>query len=116
MQFDYIIYGGKVVDGTGEREPFPADVGVIDDRIAAIGKLDPAQANRSINAVGQIVSPGFIDVHVHSEIALLGGRDRLGAVSSGCDHPAYRTGWVWLGTAPTGESAGDVALYPVCDW
>ena len=24
MQFDYIIYGGKVVDGTGEREPFPA--------------------------------------------------------------------------------------------
>ena len=83
MQFDYIIHGGKVVDGTGEREPFPADVGVIDDRIAAIGKLDPEQANRGINAAGQVVSPGFIDVHVHSEIALLGGRDQLGAVRQG---------------------------------
>ena len=49
MQFDYIIHGGKVVDGTGEREPFPADVGVVDDRITAIGKLDPAQANRSVS-------------------------------------------------------------------
>ena len=83
MQFDYIIHGGKVVDGTGEREPFPADVGVVDDRITAIGKLDPAQANRSINAAGQVISPGFIDVHVHSEISLVGGRDRLGAVRQG---------------------------------
>ena len=83
MQFDYIIHGGKVVDGTGEREPFPADVGVVDDRITAIGELDPAQANRAINATGQVISPGFIDVHVHSEIALLGGRDQLGAVRQG---------------------------------
>ena len=83
MQFDYIIHGGKVVDGTGEREPFPADVGVIDDRIAAIGKLDSAQANQRINAAGHVISPGFIDVHVHSEISLLGGRDQLGAVRQG---------------------------------
>ena len=83
MQFDYIIHGGKVVDGTGEREPFPADVGVIDDRIAAIGKLDPTQASQRINAAGQVISPGFIDVHVHSEISLVGGRDQLGAVRQG---------------------------------
>ena len=83
MQFDYIVHGGKIADGTGEREPFPADVGVVGDQIAAIGKLDPAQANRSINAAGQVVSPGFIDVHVHSEISLVGGRDRLGAVRQG---------------------------------
>ncbi len=83
MQFDYIIHGGKVVDGTGEREPFPADVGVVDDRIAAVGKLDSAQASQRINAAGQVISPGFIDVHVHSEISLVGGRDRLGAVRQG---------------------------------
>ena len=83
MQFDYIVHGGTIVDGTGSREPFPADVGVIGDKIAAIGNLGIDQANRVIDAGGQVVSPGFIDVHVHSEIALLGGRDRLAAVHQG---------------------------------
>jgi len=83
MQFDYIINGGTIVDGTGSRDPFPADVGVIRDEIAAIGKLDSAQAKHTINARGQVVSPGFIDVHIHGEIALLGGRDQMGSVRQG---------------------------------
>ena len=83
MQFDYIIQGGNVVDGTGKRDPFPADVGVVQDEIAAIGKLDAAQARRIIYAQGKVVSPGFIDVHIHSEIALLGGRDQMGSVRQG---------------------------------
>ncbi|MCZ6678337.1 MAG: D-aminoacylase [Candidatus Poribacteria bacterium] len=83
MQFDYIIHGGTVVDGTGSREPFPAAVGVISDQIAAVGRLDTAQASRVIDAHGRVVSPGFIDVHVHSEIALLGGRDQMAAVRQG---------------------------------
>ena len=116
MQFDYIIHGGKVVDGTGEREPFLADVGVIDDRIAAIGKLDSAQANQRINAAGQVISPGFIDVHVHSEISLLGGRDQLGAVRQGVTTQLTAPDGFGWAPASAGHSARDVALYAVCDW
>jgi N-acyl-D-amino-acid deacylase len=83
MQFDAIIEGGSVIDGTGKRDAFLADVGIIGDRIAAVGKLGEASANRRIDARGKIVSPGFIDVHVHSEIALLGGRDQFAAVRQG---------------------------------
>ena len=83
MQFDYIIYGGTVVDGTGSREPFPADVGIISDRIAAVGNLEVTQANQVIDAQKQVVSPGFIDVHIHSEIALLGGMGQMGGVCQG---------------------------------
>lgn len=83
MQFDTIIHGGSVVDGTGRRAPFRADVGVIGDRVAAIGNLDTAQAGQVIDAAGRVVSPGFIDVHVHSEHALLGGRDQMAGVCQG---------------------------------
>jgi N-acyl-D-amino-acid deacylase len=101
MQFDYIIHGGTVVDGTGSREPFPADVGVIRDRIAAIGDLDTAEANQVIDAHGQVVSPGFIDVHVHSEIALLGGRDQLGGVRQGVTtHLTAPDGFGWAPLSP----------------
>ena len=62
---------------------FPADVGISREEISAIGELDGAQASRIIDAHGKVVSPGFIDVHVHSEIALLGGRDQMGSVRQG---------------------------------
>jgi len=83
MEFDYVIRGGTVVDGTGVRAPYPADVGVVGDRIAAIGNLGAAQAKHAIDARGHVVSPGLIDVHVHSEIALLGGRDQMAGVRQG---------------------------------
>ncbi|MCH8296289.1 amidohydrolase family protein [Candidatus Poribacteria bacterium] len=83
MQFDYIIEGGTIVDGTGRAKSFPADVGIVGDIISAVGKLDAAEANQRIDALGKIVSPGFIDVHVHSEVALLGGRDQLAGIQQG---------------------------------
>ncbi len=83
MQFDYVILGGTIVDGTGKRAPYKADVGVSHDKIVAIGKLDAPQAHYTIDAKDQVVSPGFIDVHIHGEIALLGGRDQMGSVRQG---------------------------------
>ena len=67
---DLIFQGGTVVDGTG-RPGRRADVGVADGRIAAIGDLSAAEARERIDVSGRVVSPGFIDIHTHSDVPLL---------------------------------------------
>lgn len=68
--FDLILKHGDVIDGTG-RPRFRADVGIRGDRIANIGNLANAEARLTIDASGQVVAPGFIDVHNHSDGWLL---------------------------------------------
>jgi N-acyl-D-aspartate/D-glutamate deacylase len=67
---DTIISNGRIVDGSGNPW-FKADVGIQGGRIAAIGDLSKVEGARRIDASGLIVSPGFIDIHNHSDIALL---------------------------------------------
>ncbi len=67
---DLIIRNGLVVDGTGAAA-FKADVAVAGGRIAAVGDLSQATADREIDATGRVVAPGFIDIHTHADIALL---------------------------------------------
>ena len=62
-QFDLIIRGGTIVDGTG-ADRFNGDVAVKDGVIAAIGHID-GDAAREIDASGKIVAPGFVDIHTH---------------------------------------------------
>ena len=62
-QFDLIIRGGTIVDGTG-ADRFTRDVAVKDGVIAAIGHFD-GDAAREIDASGKIVAPGFVDIHTH---------------------------------------------------
>ena len=79
MEFDTLIANGEIVDGTG-RLRYQADVGISGERIAAIGKLEEAVADRVIDASGQIVAPGFIDMHSHSDRTLLddpGGESKV---------------------------------------
>lgn len=64
--YDVVIRGGLVVDGTGTRA-YEADVAVRDGRIAAIGELSAARGTTEIDARGQAVAPGFIDVHTHAD-------------------------------------------------
>jgi N-acyl-D-aspartate/D-glutamate deacylase len=63
MQYDLVIRGGLVVDGSGGK-PFLADVAVQDGRIAAVAAGLGAGAEE-IDAQGLIVTPGFVDIHTH---------------------------------------------------
>lgn len=64
MEYDLIVRGCSVVDGTGLPRR-RADVGVKDGRIARIGRLDEATAKEEIDARGRIVAPGIVDAHTH---------------------------------------------------
>lgn len=63
--WDVIIRNGRLIDGTG-NPAYHADVAVKNGRIAAIGRVT-GDANTEIDARGQVVSPGFVDVHTHAE-------------------------------------------------
>ena len=61
--YDLVIRGGTVYDGTGSA-PFKADIAVKDGLIAEIGEV-AGKGKEEIDAAGQIVTPGFVDVHTH---------------------------------------------------
>ncbi len=68
--YDIVIRNGRVIDGSG-RPGFNADVAIKGDRIVRIGNLRGAKASREIDARGQVVAPGFIDMLGQSETFLL---------------------------------------------
>ena len=67
MEFDVVVRGGLVFDGRG-RLPVRADLGIMSDRITAIGSLETASAVDVVDAVGLSIAPGFIDSHTHSDM------------------------------------------------
>lgn len=71
--YDVLIVGGHLLDGTGNPW-FRADIGIRGDRIAAVGPLDGATAERTIDARGKTVVPGFIDLHSHAAGPIYGPR------------------------------------------
>jgi N-acyl-D-amino-acid deacylase len=80
--FDLLIEGADILDGTGS-DAFRADVGVIDDRIAAIGALSQSATRGRIDARGLTLAPGFIDCHSHDDDAVMAMPDMLSKVSQG---------------------------------
>ena len=60
---DLVIRNGTIVDGTG-AERFQGDIAIDGDRIAAVGVVE-ATGRREIDAAGQIVTPGWVDIHTH---------------------------------------------------
>ena len=69
-RYDFILTGAHVVDGTGAPW-FAADIGIVGDKIVAIGDLSKAQAAKTVNTHGLVAAPGFIDVQGQSEFNVL---------------------------------------------
>ncbi len=67
---DLLIRHGQLIDGSG-APAVQADIAVTDGRITAIGDLSPMSATQTIDATGRLVTPGFIDIHTHSDLTLL---------------------------------------------
>lgn len=82
QDFDVLIVGGRVVDGTGNPWFF-ADVGLRGGRIAEVGKLGRRPARRTVDASGLVVAPGFIDIHNHSDFTILEDGDAQSMVRQG---------------------------------
>ena len=61
MVYDLKISGGLVIDGTGATGR-QADIGIVGDRIVAVGELEDT-AREEIDARGRVVIPGFVDIH-----------------------------------------------------
>jgi len=68
--FDVLIVHGRIVDGTGSPW-YSGDVGIRGGKIAAIGSLVGSKAKQTIDARGQVVAPGFIDMLGQSELTIL---------------------------------------------
>ena len=69
-RFDIIIKNGLIIDGSGARA-FQKDIGLIGDKIVAIDDLKNSTADVIIDAENLVVSPGFIDIHTHTDIELI---------------------------------------------
>jgi N-acyl-D-amino-acid deacylase len=67
--YDLLIKNGLIIDGTGSA-PYRADVAVRDSDIAVIGQVEGV-SRQTVDAGGQVVSPGFIDLHTHSDMSFL---------------------------------------------
>lgn len=102
--FDLILTGGRVVDGSGSPW-FLADVGIRGERIEAVGNLANAETKRRLDVADRIVAPGFIDTHVHGDLALLADPTHPPAVHQGVT--TYIIGQDGCGMAPA--SAATIA-------
>jgi N-acyl-D-amino-acid deacylase len=98
--YDLVITNARIVDGGGNPW-FRSDVAIKDGRIVRIGRVQAGAAAKTIDAKGQILAPGFIDVHTHVEsIYSLPTADNF-----------VRMGVTSLVTGNCGSSATDVAQF-----
>jgi N-acyl-D-amino-acid deacylase len=99
---DVLIRNGWVADGTG-NPTYPADIGVRDDRIVAVGRLREAEAQRVIDATGKIVCPGFIDCHSHTDWSIHANPTAQSTVRQGVTTEIV--GHCGIGNAPIGPAS-----------
>jgi N-acyl-D-amino-acid deacylase len=109
-----LIRGSLVLDGSGEPGR-TGDVLVVGDRIVAVGGRQHAPAGaRVIDADGLAVAPGFIDMHAHSDLAVLTDHDHLAKISQGVTTEVL--GQDGLSYAPTTDETMRIIREQIAGW
>ena len=109
VRTDLVIAGGSIVDGTGSPA-FEGDVAVRDGRIVAVGPSASdavGRAARVIDARGRTVTPGFVDIHTHSDIGVLQDPTAANALLQGAT--THVTGNCGESPAPIDERTRELA-------
>ena len=101
--YDLVVRGGKVFTGAGNPW-FKADVGVKEGRIVEVGKI-LGDAREGIDAGGLAVSPGFIDLHDHSDYTIMVNREADSKVHMGVSTTVFAS--CGSGAAPLNEDMRD---------
>ena len=104
---DWLIRGAQVLDGTG-ADAFPADVGIKDGTIAAVGRLTDADAAHVLDAQGRTLTPGFLDIHRHTDAALF--RPNFGRAELAQGLTTLVGGNCGMSLAPLADGAVGVSL------
>lgn len=112
---DVVFHGADVIDGSGAPR-YRADVGVISGRIAVIDAdgEDRLSGARDIDADGLVLAPGFIDMHSHSDLALVADPEHLAKVSQGCTLEVV--GQDGLGYAPVDDAGMELLWEQLSAW
>ena len=106
MDFDTLVTGARVVDGTGAPW-FRADVGVSDGRVAAVGRLDGERARTVVAADDRVLCPGWIDIHTHSDFGVIADPAAECAVRQGST--THVTGNCGVSAAPIADATRELA-------
>ena len=116
-EFDLIVRGGTVYDGTGEPAGVRrADVGIKGDRILAIGDLTTRSTHDVIDATDKIVAPGFIDVATRSGVSLLADGAGESHLRQGITSEILGENSAAFWTPPTADAAALQRTGASLDW
>src|SRR5438477_1482490 len=106
QDFDLLIRGGLVVDGTG-NPAYHGDLGIRQGKIQSLGPLAGKAAARTIDAAGLTVSPGFIDIHNHSDFTIVQDGNAESMIRQGVTSMIFGEG----GSAAPGRRYKDFDTY-----
>lgn len=102
--FDLLLHNSTLIDGSGSPPVRSGnDVGIIDDRIEAVGDLSSRDAKEHLDLDGMALAPGFIDLHTHSDVSILHSPRMESSVSQGVTLEVAGNCGLFMGLTLPGE-------------